>query len=170
MSKSLGRVTIAVGVAALSGLLTGCGSNAYQLAPVRGRVTCQGKPAVGGVVTFMPINSPERTGRPAGYTGVASKGTVGADGTFTLTSLDGKSGAGALVGPHRVLFQPPPTRRPTLSADDRAAMSPEEIRAAEEANSRLPVYPPLPCGTDPTPGEVEVKPGDNEFTFTLQPK
>ena len=170
MAKSFRRVMIAVGVAALGGLMAGCGSDPYQLAPVRGRVTCQGKPAAGGIVTFMPINSPEKTGRPAGFTGVASKGTVGTDGTFTLTSMDGESGAGALVGPHRVLFQPPPTRRPTLSADDRAAMSPEEVRAAEEANSRLPVYPPLPCGDTVSPGEVEIKPGDNEFTFELRPK
>jgi hypothetical protein len=170
MSKSLGRVTVALGTATFGVLLGGCGSNAYQMAPVRGRITCQGKPAAGGVVTFMPINAPEKTGRPAGFTGAASKGTVEADGTFTLTSMDGKSGPGALVGPHRVLFQAPPTRRPTIPADDRAAMSPEEIKAAEEANSRLPVYPPLPCSTNPSPGEVEVKPGDNEFEFTLQPK
>ena len=129
-----------------------------------------GPPAVGGVVTFQPIDAPAKTGRPAGHSGTASQGTVEADGTFTLTALDGTSGAGALVGPHRVIFQPPPTRRPTLSADDRAAMSPEEIRQAEEANSRMPVYPPLPCGDTVSPGEVEVKPRDNEFTFELRPK
>jgi hypothetical protein len=161
---------LALAAAALAGLSGGCGSDPYQMAPVRGRITCQGKPAVGGVVTFQPIDAPGKTGRPAGHSGTASQGTVEADGTFTLTAMDGKSGAGALVGPHRVIFQPPPTRRPTLSADDRAAMSPEEIKQAEEANSRTPVYPPLPCGDTLTPGEVEVKPGDNEFTFELRPK
>jgi hypothetical protein len=69
-----------------------------------------------------------------------------------------------------VIFRPPPTKRPTLSADDRASMSPEEIKQAEESNRKLPVYPPLPCGDRVTPGEVEVKPGMNEFEFTLQPK
>jgi hypothetical protein len=170
MSRLLGRMRLALGVTLLAGLSGGCGSDAYQMAPVRGRVTCQGKPAVGGVVVFQPIDAPDKTGRPAGHTGSASRGTVEADGTFTLTAMDGKSGAGALVGPHRVIFQPPPTRRPTLSADDRASMSPEEIRQAEEMNRNMPVYPPLPCGDTLRPGEVEVKPGDNEFTFELQPK
>jgi hypothetical protein len=170
MSKSVRRGMIVPGLAVLGGLLTGCGSNPYQLAPVRGRVTCQGKPTVGGIVTFMPIDAPEKTGRPAGFTGVASKGTVQADGTFTLTYMDGKSAPGALIGPHRILFQAPPTRQPTLSADDRASMSPEEIRQAEEMNRRMPIYPPLPCSINPAPAEVEVKPGENAFEFTLQPK
>jgi hypothetical protein len=49
-------------------------------------------------------------------------------------------------------------------------MSPEEIKKAEEMNRNMPVYPPLPCGDAVTPGEVEVKPGDNVFEFTLGPK
>jgi hypothetical protein len=170
MSKSPTRICLALCLALAGGLISGCGSGPYQMAPVRGRVTCQGKPTTGAVVIFQPIDAPDKTGRPAGYTGSASSGKVGPDGTFTLTSIDGKSGEGALLGPHRVIFQPPPTKRPTLSADDRAAMSPEEIREAEEFNRRLPVYPPLPCSVNIKPGEVEVKRGDNNFEFTLPPK
>jgi hypothetical protein len=167
-TKSLRTVVIALGAAA-AGVL-GCGSNAYQLAPVHGRVTCQGKPATGGVVIFQPLDAPERTGRPAGHPGSASSGTIGEDGTFTLKSKDGKSGDGALVGPHRILFQLPPTKRPPITADDRSVLSPEELKALERDIARRPIYPPLPCGEKITPGEVEVKLGKNEFEFTLQPK
>ncbi|HXG12132.1 MAG TPA: hypothetical protein VNK04_20425 [Gemmataceae bacterium] len=170
MVKLLGRVSIGLWLALVSGLVSGCGANPYRMAPVRGRVTCNGKPATGGVIKFLPIDAPEKTGRKPGHTGHPSSGTVGEDGSFTLTSMDGKSGPGALIGPHKVVFEAPPTRRPTLSADDRSVMSPEEIKAAEAELARRPVYPPLPCSTTITPGEVEVKPGDNYFEFTLQPK
>ena len=167
MTKSLRTVLIALGAGVVG---VGCGSNSYQMAAVSGRVTCQGKPAAGGVVIFQPIDAPERTGRSAGHPGGASSGTVGADGTFTLKAQDGKSGDGALVGPHRVLFQPPPTKRPPITADDRSVLSPEELKALEQDIARRPVYPPLPCADKVTPGEVEVKPGKTEFEFTLQPK
>jgi hypothetical protein len=165
-----GRVTLALCAVLAGSQLSGCGGNPYRLAEVRGRVTCQGKPATGGVVVFQPIDAPERTGRPKGHPGNSSEGTVGADGTFTLTFAGSAGGAGALLGPHRVFFRMPPTRPPTLLPEERESMSPAEIKAVEAEFSRRPVYPPLPCGANPTPGEVEVKPGDNEFTFTLQPK
>ena len=170
MSLRIRRGWAAVGMVVVLGSVAGCGSDPYKMAPVRGRITCQGKPATGGIVIFQPLDAPDRTGRPAGHTGMASSGVVEADGSFTLTAMDGRSGPGALVGPHQVLFQPPPTRRPTLSADDRAAMTPDEVRAAEEELRNRPVYPPLPCGNKPTPEEVEVKPGDNVFEFTLGAK
>ena len=151
----------AVGAAAVAGLAAGCGPDPYRTAPVRGTVTCNGKPAEGAVVTFVPVDAPDRTGRPAGHSGGGAAGTVGADGTFTLTGIDGK---------HKVLFRPPPTKRPRLTADDKAAMTPEELKAAEDELARRPVYPPLPCGDQLTPGEVEVQPGGSTFEFTLGPK
>jgi hypothetical protein len=120
------------------------------------------------VIVFQPIDAPEQTGRPAGHPGSAPRGTVGVDGTFTLTSVDGKPGT--LIGPHRVIFQMPPTKRPRLLAEEREGMSPEEIKAVEEEFSRRPVYPPLPCSANITPAEVEVKPGDNNFELSLQPR
>ena len=154
-------------VGALS--VAGCSGNPYEFAPVRGRITCDDKPAAGGVITFQPIDAPEKTGRPAGHSGTASTAMVGEDGTFTLKSIDGSS-EGALIGPHQVLFQAPPTKRPTLSADDRASMTPDELKAAEAEIASRPVYPPLACSTNVAPSEVEVKPGENEFVFTLQVK
>jgi hypothetical protein len=150
-------------------LVAGC-SNAYERAPVRGSVMCDGKPTTGAVILFQPLDVPEKTGRPPGHPGGASTGTVGEDGTFTLVALDGTSGEGALIGPHQVIFQPPPTTRPKLSADDRSSLTPEEIKHWEEEYSRRPVYPKLPCSNNVTPAEVEVKLGENQFEFTLQSK
>ncbi|MCI0457606.1 MAG: hypothetical protein L0Z62_11600 [Gemmataceae bacterium] len=170
MSRFLGRMRRALGAALVGSLLSGCGSNLYQRAPVHGRVTCQGKPATGAVVVFQPLDAPAKTGRPAGHPGSASSGTVGADGTFTLTAMDGKSGDGALLGPHQVIFQPPPTQRPPITADDRSVLSPQELKALQEDIARRPIYPPLPCTDNITPGEVDVQRGENTFEFTLQRK
>jgi len=101
---------------------------------------------------------------------------VGEDGTFTLVCdlvADGKPGEqapGALVGPHRVTFTMPRTTRATLDADTKYVLSGAELKAEEERLARLPVYAPLPCGDKITPGEVEVKAGENEFEFVLTPK
>jgi hypothetical protein len=163
-------------VVLIGGQVLGCGGNSYRLAVVRGRVTCQGKPAAGGLVIFVPVDAPEQTGRPSGQSGRPSRGTVEADGTFTLTCdlvADGKPGEqapGALVGPHRVLFKMPRTTRATLDADTKYVLSGAELKAEAERLARLPVYPPLPCSDKIQPGEVVVKPGDNEFEFTLPPK
>jgi hypothetical protein len=155
------------------GLIPGCG-NPYQMAKVRGRVlTCEGKPAVGGEVEFWPIDAPDKTGRRAGNPGQVSRAVVGPDGTFTLvtTGIQGaKDTEGAVVGPQRVKFNMPPTRRPVMTAEERAAGTPEHIKALEEEAARMPIYPPLPCSNKIEPAEVEVKPGDNTFEFTLPPK
>lgn len=164
-----GRRIVCLCAAIVGSQLVGCG-NPYQTAAVRGRVTCQGKPVPGATVEFRPIDAPEETGRPKGNPGNPSTGTVGEDGWFTLAAVAGKPGEGAVVGRHRVLFKMPPTQRHRLSGEDRAVMSPEEIKEWEEKLSRQPIYPQPPCGANITPGEVEVKRGSNEFEFTLQPK
>src|SRR5262245_38319730 len=151
-------------------VLGGCGSSTFKMAPVRGKVTCQGQPVAGGVITFQPVDDPAKTGRPAGQAGVGSTATITADGSFSLTSIDAARGAGALVGPHRVVFQLPPTTKPALRPEERAVMSAEEAKKWDEEFARRPVYPPCPCTPQITPGQVEVKSGDNDFDFTLPPK
>jgi hypothetical protein len=161
------RVTVLCGAA----LLSGCGSGAYELASVRGKVTtCEGKPAVGGTVIFYPIDDPQATGRPAGSPGREARGTVGEDGTFTLTSVGIEPVEGAITGRHRVEFEMPPTQRPALTAADKANLTPEEIKRWEEEYARRPVYEPLPCTAAITPSEVTVTPGENMLEFTLPPK
>jgi hypothetical protein len=75
-------------------LLTGCGRPA--LAPVKGRVTCRGKPVAEAAVLFSPMPKSEggtKSGKAAG-------GGTDADGRFVLTTYD--RGDGALIGKHRV--------------------------------------------------------------------
>ena len=151
--------------------LAGCGNNLYKLVEIRGKVTtCEGKPAVGGKVVFYPIDDPAASGRPAGNPGRQAYGVVGEDGTFKLTTIGIPEAPGVVTGRHKVAFEMPPTRRPTLSADDRAAMTPEEIKKNEADFASRPVYPPLPCSDQIDPGEVTVKGPGDQFEFKLPPK
>jgi hypothetical protein len=153
------------------GMLAGCRGGAYQMAEVRGKVTtCEGKPAAGGEVIFYPVDAPGQTGRPGGNPGREAHGTVDEDGTFTLTTIGISPTPGAVTGPHKVEFKMPPTRRPTLSADDKASMTPDEIKKVEAELASRPVYAPLPCSDQIQPAEVTVKTGTNDFEFTLPPK
>jgi hypothetical protein len=150
-------------------VLTGCGSSIYEFAHVTGKVTCDGKPAWGGVVVFEPLDAPEKTGRPKGQPGRRSQGQVEEDGTFTLTYAPGGGGAevgGAITGPHRVTFiQPQSTPWKWNSQDDWLPADEKEKLKAELA--ARPVYPALSCGSTLSPAEVDVKAGGNTFDFTL---
>jgi len=75
-------------------LLIGC-NQGPSLAPVHGRLTCNGKPVKEAGVIFSPVPATEgakESGKPA-------TGSTDADGRFVLTTY--KSGDGALVGKHR---------------------------------------------------------------------
>jgi hypothetical protein len=171
MTRPLGLCAV-LGV----GLLGGCGSP-YRFVPVGGRVlTCEGKPAAGGTVVFTPVDDPDRTGRPGGQPGRASRGTVAADGTFTLTAVAvrGEAAGGALVGPHRVTYQMPPTERPVLGPNDKAVLldvgGEAAVKAREAEIAAMVLYPRPPCRDAVTPDEVEVPAAGGQFDFTLRPK
>ena len=95
---------------------------------------------------------------------------VGEDGTFTLTTIGIRPAPGAVMGPHRVAFEMPPTRRPRLSAEDKATMTPEEIKANEADFASRKVYAPIPCSNQIEPAEVTVKADGNDFEFNLPPR
>jgi len=158
-------------VGLLVALVAGCRGNLYELATVRGRVmTCQGKPATGGTVTFHPIDDPEATGRKSGNPGREARGTVGEDGSFTLTTIGITPAPGAVTGRHTVEFKMPSTKKPGLLSDEKESMSPDEIKKWEAEFAARPVYAPIPCSDQIQPGEVTVKSGTNEFDFKLPPK
>src|SRR5262249_37913654 len=80
-------------VVAGAAFLAGCEPT---LAPVKGRVTCNGKPVAEAQITFDPV--PKNEGdRDAGKPGT---GFTDAAGNDRLTTFH--AGDGALVGPHRV--------------------------------------------------------------------
>jgi hypothetical protein len=152
-------------------LLTACRTDPYKLVEVRGTVTsCDGKPAAGGTVVFYPVDAPDKTGRKGGNPGREARGTVGEDGTFTLTTIGIRPAPGAVTGPHKVAFEMPPTRRPVLTADDRATMTPEEAKQVEADFASRKVFAPLPCSDQIQPSEVVVNVADNNFEFKLPPK
>ncbi|MBM3980085.1 MAG: hypothetical protein FJ304_07335 [Planctomycetes bacterium] len=98
--------------------LAGCGQKGPALVPVTGKVTtADGKPLERATVVFHPVGA-------ADANGVKPRGTVGADGTFTLTSHT--TGDGAPAGEYRVTVElwtagkgddPPTSRLPAKFAN-----------------------------------------------------
>jgi hypothetical protein len=74
---------------------SGCGRSPFELAPVTGTVTIDGKPLTSARVMFAPVAKPgtHESGKPA-------VGRLGADGSFHLTTYDDDDGA--VVGDHWV--------------------------------------------------------------------
>jgi hypothetical protein len=166
--SNIGRYLI---VCVLPMFLTGCRADPYKLVEARGTVTtCEGKPAAGGTIVFYPVDDPESSGRKAGNPGREARGAIGEDGSFTLTTIGIKPAPGVVTGRHKVAFEGPPTRRPTLSADDKANMTPEEIQKNEADFASRKVYAPIPCSDKVQPEEVVVKAEGNQFEFKLLPK
>jgi hypothetical protein len=73
----------------------GCGQEPYQVAPVSGRVTLNGKPLPNAFVHFGPVGTQERNPGPT------AQGKTDAEGRYTLR-LDISDRAGAVVGQSRV--------------------------------------------------------------------
>jgi hypothetical protein len=105
-------ITIAMWVS----LVTCGGCNSSGLYPVSGKVLVNGEPAVGATVTFIRKGSTDPLKDPT------PQGTVGEDGTFTLS---GPGGDGAPPGEYVVLVEwkegagKVKGRAPALSAPDR---------------------------------------------------
>lgn len=80
-----------VAVFVLIAVAGGCGSDRPELAPVHGKVTLDRQPLSGGTIHFWPAQ-----GRPA-------RGTIGPDGTYSLSTFDEKDGA--VLGEHVVTIE-----------------------------------------------------------------
>lgn len=76
-------------VVVLLTLIAGCGQRGPQTAPVRGRVTLDGRPLAGADIQFQPAGA----GRP-------SRGRTDSDGRYELMFKRGQPGA--IVGEHTV--------------------------------------------------------------------
>jgi hypothetical protein len=107
------RVVRTAGVAGLV-LVLGCGPSEPGMKPVfsvHGAVFVNGKPAKGAVVMFHPL--PVTAGR---FDMVRSRGTVGDDGTFQLSTYE--TADGAPEGEYAVTVYWPGKRAGKPAADD----------------------------------------------------
>jgi hypothetical protein len=102
-------------------VLFGCGPS-YDLAPVSGTVKVKGKAFPNAHLTFEPHSQEGK--RPP-----ASTGTTGADGRYTLTTIDGDTGA--VVGKHRVLIVSSRSAPSTTSSDEDSPKKPKEVFPAK---------------------------------------
>jgi hypothetical protein len=138
-------VAVLVGVFVWTG---GCGGSGQKpTARVKGKVTFNGQPVTGGNITLSPVvvgsNEP----------GKSATGSIGTDGTFTLTTY--QQNDGAIIGKHRVTFSAP------VSATEPGEGHTDEAAAAAAAQ----VIPYI--GLQPKTSEVEVKAGDNSLDIEL---
>ncbi|WP_437205010.1 hypothetical protein [Planctomicrobium sp. SH664] len=153
----------------LPAILVGCG-DPYELVPVRGRVvSCEGKPPVGGRLTFQPMDEPKKTGRPPGYPGPISYGIVQEDGTFTLETATGLPRIGAVTGPHLVIFEKPLSETPEPDFAEQQIETEEDYRNYLDYLKSLPLFPPVPCSIEIQPGKIEVLRDGPILEFTLPP-
>ncbi len=81
---------------ALLAFVMGCSGEGFEFAPVTGKVTIEGQPAVDFHVSFEPIASGKSP-----ISGPGSVGVTDSEGKFSLLSVPNKS-QGAVVGKHRV--------------------------------------------------------------------
>jgi hypothetical protein len=117
-------ITLALGFVGCSG-----SSNWPEVAPVQGRVTYQGQPVVGAVVTFICQGAPR-----------FASGKTDAEGSYTLTTFEPDDGA--VVG-HNTVAVTMPIATPGESAPDSPLSGEyfdllESSRKAEAAGSKLP--------------------------------
>ncbi|QDU39539.1 hypothetical protein Mal4_38840 [Maioricimonas rarisocia] len=87
-------------------VVAGCtgGAHQYDVVPVSGVVTCEGKPVANAIVQFSPA---EKEGRAEGRPGRAAFGKTDEQGRFTLSTYGEDDGA--IVGTHTVSVGPAPT-------------------------------------------------------------
>lgn len=135
---------------------SGCGGGADRkpTGKVKGKVTFNGQPVSGGTITFSPASRPaEGKGNEPGKAG---SGTVGSDGTFTITTYTPNDGA--VVGKHTVTYFPPST-----------AEEPGAGHSDETAAANAPPASPF-AGLVPKTPEVEIKAGENTLDIELVKK
>jgi len=126
----------------------GCGKGRPATMQVSGRVTYQGQPVPEGSIMFHP-----EKGRPA-------LGSIGPDGSYTLTTFD--QGDGAAPGKYRV----------TIDARAAAANAPRSFQEELGGNSPTSIgvkwlAPEKYSRLETSNLTAEVKPGQNVINFDL---
>lgn len=147
--------------AALLSLVAVCGcggsSDQVEVFPVKGVVTFNGKPMIGGgSISFVPTG---------GQKGKSAAGTIEPDGTYTLGTY--AEDDGSMTGDFRVVITQVTVEESPNVGDDGGVPSPGSITVVEEAD-RIPlIYADF--ANSPLTAKVEAK-DDNVIDFTLEPK
>ena len=152
------RTTVLVPL--LAALLSGCSEQKpADLTPhsVTGKVTYDGKPAVGVKVTLLPIDAPGVPKIPQNPHAVTK-----ADGTFAITTF--AAGDGAAEGGYQLVLAWPvdPEERAARAAKGEKVESSDE---AQDADRLMGWYDPLHSSVN-----VRVKPGANTVPAINIPK
>lgn len=111
-------------------MATGCNQSSFDVAPVHGTVTADGKPLFQGKVMFAPLGKSDVTnpGRPAW-----SK--IGKDGTYRLTTF--QTNDGAVVGEHWVTIINSGEDLPDDVPEFARLMLPEKVTVASGKDNQL---------------------------------
>jgi len=138
------RIASILSILLLSCLAMGCGEG-YGKTPsvytARGKVAMQnGKAVTGAYIKFIPTS----------LEGVEAEAELADDGTFTLKAIGGKEGA--VPGAYKVVLD----------------VSTPSARPAAKTNDAKRVIPKTYLSRETTPLTAEIKPEDNNFTFTLK--
>ena len=137
------RMALIVGLFAFAMLfMAGCGSGGLPQADVSGKVTFQGEPVPGVLVSFTPERGPGASGK------------TDAQGNYTLSTK--KTGDGAVVGHHIVAISQP-----------RQGMILEKGKPPQVAPPPKMVIPPKYANAQTSGLTAEVKVGDNTLDFKL---
>ena len=139
-----------VGLLAVVGLMacSGCRAKHPETAPVSGHITFQGKPVVEGTITFQPAH-----GRPA-------MGTIGADGSYRLTTFE--NGDGAPPGKYTVTIE---ARHVTAPPAPKSMK--DEVNVPFGKTKIEWLVPEKYSRLDSTPLNAEVVRGPNTIDFNL---
>lgn len=128
-------------LAFLSAALTGCGSDSFKTAPVKGKIIFNGKPVPQGTVMFVPVTP-----------GPTATGQINSDGTYSLTTF--KKGDGAVLGKHKVVV-------------DAKNELPAVFPPGADPPTPPPIVPDKYISHATTDLVAEVHDGDNTLDFTL---
>ena len=123
----------------------GCGRSGLDTIAVKGRVTYEGEPLVGGLVRFYAVDRAQ---------GRSAKARIAPDGTFVVKTLSNTSGL--VPGEYKVavLLQKLPEHNPT----------PEQLTAAEANKMELPerFFNPETSGL-----RFTLEPGEGAQTYNI---
>jgi hypothetical protein len=148
------RILTAACAAAIACLTAGCGpAGQIKVYPVKGRVSYEGKPMVGGgAISFVPTTS--QIGKTAG-------GIIKPDGMFVMGTYTESDGS--MAGDFRVLINQETVKEPEPTPD---GVPPAAAASATVAPAdRIPL---IYSNDRQSPLSAKVEPKANEFHFELK--